>query len=207
PDPNRTDPTRPDPVRSEPTRSAPARPEPVADPAPRQQRLRMTPVEATPQEPEPPAEGWSWRDLLNGLEGRAEDRAAAARDPGRDAPRETLEADPRFLNDISSMGIDPHALLNRARVEDCVELILDGDDDGARATVRRVAPAAIRRLARRMMTDRTLRDQAEAFIQGNERTLEAVLRVDTTGERLRQLLISDAGRIFLLVDTALSDLA
>ncbi len=122
-------------------------------------------------------------------------------------PRESLEADARFLNDISAMGIDPHALLNRARVEDCVELILDGDDDGARATVRRVAPAAIRRLARRMMTDRGLRDQAESFIQSNEQTLEAVLRVDTTGERLRQLLVSDAGRIFLLVDTALSDLA
>ncbi len=167
----------------------------------------MTPVDVTPTEPEAPAEGWSWRDLLNGLEGRAEDRAATTRDPVRETPRDSLEADPRFMNNISAMGIDPHALLNRARVEDCVELILDGDDDGARATVRRVAPAAIRRLARRMMTDRTLRDQAETFIQANERTLEAVLRVDTTGEQLRQLLVSDAGRIFLLVDTALSDLA
>ena len=180
-------------------------------------RLRLTPTatdeefahifeQAGGQAPATDAEegeGWTWKDLLTSLdegEGEAAASAAAAAGP-RERPLEELLA-----AEITGMGIDPAALLPRGRVEEIAAAIQAGDDDGARDVVRRLAPAATRRLARRLFTDPGLKRQAMAYLDRYQERLAEAVRRDPEGFKVATLLSSEAGRVYLLIEAAAGDL-
>ncbi|PZR33152.1 polar localization protein TipN [Caulobacter segnis] len=179
-------------------------PEPPGD----RRRLRLTPT-ATDEEfrsvfeqassrkaAPPPAEGerqngWSWRNLLSGIETSS---------PGDAALGEKLAAE------ITAMGIDPHALLPRPRIDEIAAALQTGDAAGAREVVKRLAPAAIRRLVRRLFSDATLKGNAERFIKRYAGMVDEAAGQDREGFLMAALLSSDAGRAYLLLDAASGDL-
>ena len=179
-----------------------------AEPQGDRRRLRLTPT-ATDQEfrsvfeqassrqaAAPPAEadepgGWSWRSLLSGIENSS---------PGDAALGDKLAAE------ITAMGIDPHALLPRGRIDEVAAALQTGDAAGGREVVKRLAPAAIRRLVRRLFSDATLKGNAERFLKRYAGMIEEAAGQDREGFLLAALLSSDAGRAYLLLDAASGDL-
>jgi hypothetical protein len=136
-------------------------------------------------------EGWTWRDLLGGLDPEA-----------RGGPHEDGLA-AKLVDEVKSLGVDPHALLPRARVEEAAAAWLKGDADSARHVVRRVAPAAVRRISRRVITDKALRGLAERYIS----RYAALVGAEGVSEAAaNDLLGSEAGRTFLLIDAAVGGL-
>lgn len=188
-----------------------AAPEPEAQHAPeapsRRTRLRLTPT-ATDEEftqlfeqaggraPEPaPAkaetEAWTWKDLLTSID-----------EDGDQVDGRSL--DELLAAEIHELGIDPAALLPRTRIEEIAEAIEDGDSDAARVLVRRLAPAATRRLSRRLFSDDTLRRRTMTYLGRYQGLLaDAQERGDT---RISSLLGAEAGRIYLLLEAAAGDL-
>ncbi|MDI7775204.1 tipN [Asticcacaulis sp. EMRT-3] len=204
-------------------REAPA---PTPAPAPAQpvgSRLRLSPLgaetrpathppAAQPSQPSPQRgqEGWSWRELLGGMEGREQPKTAA-QTPSTPAPHPP--PDPEFDSldevmaaEISAMGIDATALLSRARLDETVAAILAEDNEGARLVVRRVAPAAIRRLNRRLVSDAVMRQQATDFIGYYDQQVNMALMARDKPQALGELFGSAGGRAYLLFDAAISDL-
>jgi hypothetical protein len=201
---------------------APPANEPAADDIGLRPRLRLTPT-ATDDEfrsvfdaaggrnaaPQPPAQstghspaqpseraeppgGWSWRNLLSGLESAA---------PGDAALGEKMAAE------ILAMGIDPTALLPRGRIDEIAATIQTHDGAGAREVVKKLAPAAIRRLVRRLFSDAPLRADAERFLRRYAGMMDEASEQDREGFLVAALLSSDAGRAYLLLDAAFGDLA
>ena len=182
-------------------------PEPAREPAPRT-RLRLTPTatdeefahvfdQAGGQAPAAGAEdgeGWTWKDLLTSIDEGEEDDTAE------------LSLEEVLTGEITAMGIDPTALLPRGRVEEIAAAVQAGDDDGARDVVRRLAPAATRRLSRRLFTDARLRQQASAYLDRYQDLLTDAVRRDPEGFKVATLLSSDAGRVYLLIEAAAGDL-
>jgi hypothetical protein len=183
----------------------------LADEPGQRPRLRLTPTatddefrsvfdtaggRAAPSAPEgaegPGGAGWSWRSLLSGIENSS---------PGDAALGEKLAAE------ISAMGIDPHALLPRGRIDEIAAAIQTHDASGAREVVKKLAPAAIRRLVRRLFSDATLRANAERFLKRYTGMIEEAGGQDREGFLVAALLSSDAGRAYLLLDAATGDLA
>ena len=201
----------PSPVTPPPIAPPPAQPEDdlLADEPSQRPRLRLTPTAtddefrsvfdtaggrgAPPAASEgPDGQGWSWRSLLSGIENSS---------PGDAALGEKLAAE------ISAMGIDPHALLPRGRIDEIAAAIQTRDASGAREVVKRLAPAAIRRLVRRLFSDATLRANAERFLKRYAGMIEEAGGQDREGFLVAALLSSDAGRAYLLLDAATGDLA
>jgi hypothetical protein len=152
---------------------------------------RAAPV--APEGPEGPGgANWSWRSLLSGIENSS---------PGDAALGEKL------ASEISAMGIDPHALLPRGRIDEIAAAIQTHDASGAREVVKKLAPAAIRRLVRRLFSDATLRANAERFLKRYAGMIEEAGGQDREGFLVAALLSSDAGRAYLLLDAATGDLA
>ncbi|WP_419251631.1 polar localization protein TipN [Caulobacter sp. ErkDOM-YI] len=180
----------------------------LADEPGQRPRLRLTPTATDdefrsvfdtaggrggPAAPEgPDGQNWSWRSLLSGIENSS---------PGDAALGEKLAAE------ISAMGIDPHALLPRGRIDEIAAAIQTRDSSGAREVVKRLAPAAIRRLVRRLFSDATLRANAERFLKRYAGMIEEAGGQDREGFLVAALLSSDAGRAYLLLDAATGDLA
>jgi len=168
----------------------PPRPAPQPAPAPR------------PQSPQSVQDGWSWRELLGGMESRER------KEPERPAPPPDPDFD-RFDVDMSSeiaaMGIDAAAILGRSRLDEAAATLLGGNPDGARHVVRRVAPAAIRRLSRRLLSDAPLRQQAIAFVAAFQQQIDIALMSGDAHPAVHELLGSDAGRAWLLFDATLTD--
>ena len=157
-------------------------------------------------------DGWSWRELLGGMEGR--DRPATP-SPAATQPQTTVEPphDPEFdslddlmIAEVSAMGVDAASLLGRARIEEVIGAIMAEDNEGARLVVRRVAPAAIRRLGRRLLSDAPLRQQANDFATFYDQQINMALLGKDVVNGLNEVLASDSGRAYLLLDAALSDL-
>lgn len=200
----------PPPVQPEPLPMAEFDDEDEEPPVTDRRRLRLTPT-ATDQEfrsvfeqasarkqapqqpaPEPDGEGgWSWRNLLAGIENSS---------PGDAALGEKLAAE------ITAMGIDPHALLPRGRIDEIAAALQTRDASGAREVVKRLAPAAIRRLVRRLFSDSTLKANTERFLTRYAGMIEEAAGQDREGFLLAALLSSDAGRAYLLLDAASGDL-
>jgi hypothetical protein len=109
-----------------------------------------------------------------------------------------------LLAEIGAMGIDAGALLPRMRIDQIAAAIQAGENAAGREIVRRLAPAAVRRLARRMMADRGFRGHAERYVR---RYAEMVAETRGDGQSfvISALLGSDQGRAFLLFDAALSE--
>jgi hypothetical protein len=179
--------------------------EPAGGEPPARPRLKLTPTtgdEALFEEPGRPTsaddfdgEDWTWKELLAEVDDGASPPPAAAADT------ET----PRLLSQISALGIDPTALLPRTRLEEIAAVLRDGDQAAAREVVRRLAPAAMRRMSRRVLTDGPLRTQASHFLKRFEIELDEAA-AEHGGEGLIELIATDEGRAFLLLDAALGEL-
>ena len=122
-------------------------------------------------------------------------------------PAEAAEAlEERITAAIRRMGVDPNALLPRSRVEEAAQAVAGRDPDRARQIVRRVAPAAVRSVSRRVLTDPDLRADAEAYVRAFSRDL-AQRAGANDGPGILGRLTSDGGRAFMLLDAAVGDLA
>ncbi|GAW39997.1 hypothetical protein SH203_00384 [Brevundimonas sp. SH203] len=199
----RRDPS-PEPERTEPRAPRTPIPPPVDDrKIGLRSRLRLEPTEA----PRPSADDrLDWSDLVTHDDG---DQPSSDLDvPAATAGPTPAEADAlseRVMAAIRRMGVDPNALLPRSRVEEAARAIGKGDPDGGRQIVRRVAPAAVRSVSRRVLSDADLRADAERYVRHFAGGLAASARAgDTTA--VQTALASDAGRAFMLLDAAVGDL-
>ncbi|MEI9902541.1 MAG: hypothetical protein WDN06_00045 [Asticcacaulis sp.] len=161
-------------------------------------------------------DGWSWRDLLNGMEGRdaataeAGDVSVRTYEP---APAPQPPHDPEFdsldglmVAEVNAMGVDAAALLGRARIEEVISAIMAEDNEGARDLVRRVAPAAIRRMSRRLASDVNLHQQANDFATVYDQQINIGLMSKDPVRSLQDLLSNETGRAYLLLDAAMGEL-
>ncbi|HEY1427835.1 MAG TPA: polar localization protein TipN, partial [Caulobacteraceae bacterium] len=188
----------------------------AAEPQQLRGRLKLTPT-ATEAEfkaafdaagGQAPAEdgGWTWKELLGTLgdsEGKDGEAPAAhgAGDAGAAAVDLTRLGDALF-DEIETMAIDPSALLSRGRIEEIAAAIQTGDAAGAREVVRTLAPAAIRRIARRMLSDATFRGRVQTLIDGYRAVIEAATQRDKQGYEAAAVLATKPGRAYLLLDAA-----
>lgn len=145
----------------------------------------------SPTAPEPGESGWSWKDLLTSIDSDESDPESLAE---------------RMAAEIAGMGIDPAALLPRNRIDEIAAAVQTRDVEGAREVVRRLAPAAIRRLVRRLFSDAAMRGQTERFLQRFGGMIEEAGERDRSGLLAGTLLASDGGRAYLLLDAAAGDL-
>lgn len=123
-----------------------------------------------------------------------------------DATPDTEALGERITAAIRRMGVDPNALLPRSRVEEAAAALAGRDPDRARLIVRKVAPAAVRSVSRRVLTDPDLRLDAEAYVRAFSADLANQARTgDAPGVLAR--LTSDGGRAFMLLDAAIGDLS
>lgn len=149
-----------------------------------------------------PDEGMGWKDLM----GDDPEHAPMDLDTPVMPPADTEALNERMLVSIRRMGVDPNALLPRSRIEEAAEAFVTRDADAARQIVRRVAPAAVRSVSRRVLSDPELKIDAEAYV----RTWSRILKdhaASGDGPAVLNRLASDGGRAFLLLDAAVGDLS
>jgi hypothetical protein len=228
------DPRTPPPAMSRP---ATPRPAPAPQPARETSRLRLTPlpseVRAAETRPAQPPQrqtplgqktqgtranesnGWSWRDLLNGMDNNG--------NPTRDPLEIPLDSTARpaqapvdadfnddlddvMVGEVSAMGVDAASLLSRTRIDEMIGSIMAENNEGARNLVRRIAPAAVRRLNRRLMADPVLRQHASEFVNAYDQQVNIALMSKDASRGLQEVLSNDKGRAYLLIDAAIADL-
>ena len=131
-------------------------------------------------------ESWTWRELLSSMDD--------------EPPIDEASLADLVLGEMDTMGIDAGALLPRVRVEEIAGATHAGEVEAARRGVHRLAPAAIRRLSRRIMADRAFRAQSDHFVRRYRGLLEGADRAVVSA-----LLGSDQGRAYLLFDAALAE--
>lgn len=142
------------------------------------------------EESEDGGDTWTWKDLLASLDGS---------DADGEGLEETLAAE------LARMGVDAGKLLPAARIDEIAAAVQTGDVDGAREVVRKLAPAATRRIARRLFTDEEIRRRTEVYIRRFRTLTGDAIQRDPGGETLAGLLESAGGRTFLLLDAAAGD--
>jgi hypothetical protein len=154
---------------------------------------------APPEAPASPmvddGEGWTWKDLLSSIDGEPEGNAGGDR------------LGERMLEEVQELGIDPVALMPGGRIDQIAAVIHSGDRIGTREVVRRLAPAAVRRLSRRVMADIALRSQTDRFLKRYEDMMAEATKAGAEPTAVAELLATDQGRAFLLMDTAVGGLA
>ena len=165
-------------------------------------RLKLEPMPGSGAPAAPAEERLGWSDLVDDGPGEAPLDLDTPVMPAEAA--DALEE--RITAAIRRMGVDPNALLPRSRVEEAAQAVADRDPDRARQIVRRVAPAAVRSVSRRVLTDPDLRADAEAYVRAFSRDL-AARAGDSDGPGILGRLTSDGGRAFMLLDAAVGDLA
>ncbi|MGZ8363744.1 MAG: polar localization protein TipN, partial [Caulobacteraceae bacterium] len=146
---------------------------------------------ARDQDAETPASVWTWQELLTSMD---------------DAPLDEDKLTDRLIGELEALGVDLPALLPAGRLAEIAAVIQAGDEAGARIVIRKLAPAAIRRLSRRLLTERSLRAHADRYVARYQSALDEAAKRDRDGEAVEGLIASDAGRAYLLFDTALADL-
>jgi hypothetical protein len=190
--------------RETPALSAPAADAPAGEAALRG-RLKLTPTatddefksafETAGGQPPPSSSdesAWTWKELLTTLDGDAE--------PG--APIDEADLGEKLFAEIEAMGVDPGALMPKGRIEEIAAAIQTGDAGGAREVVRTLAPAAIRRIARRLLSDATFRARAQALTSRYGAAITEASQRDKQGFQATALLNSNTGRAYLLLDAA-----
>ena len=195
-------------ARHEPSREPPreiAPPSAIASaPAPESPslrgRLKLTPTasddefkaafEAASGGAQTPADesGWTWKELLNTLDG--------------DHSGEDGQLGDKLFGEIEGMGVDPGALLPKGRIDEIAAAIQTGDGGGAREVVRTLAPAAIRRIARRLLADTAFRARAQALVSRYGEVISEAAQRDKQGFQVAALLATNTGRAYLLLDAA-----
>ncbi|HYC67792.1 tipN [Brevundimonas sp.] len=198
-------PPAPSPDLETPERARPERPE--RSEAPRgfglRGRLKLEPMPGAAQPNQPEKDRLGWSDLVD---------EGGPGDPPLDLDTPVMPAadgealGERITSAIRRMGVDPNALLPRSRVEEAAQAVAAGDPDRARQIVRRVAPAAVRSVSRRVLTDADLRADAEAYVRSFARDLTARAAAND-GPGVLGRLTSDGGRAFMLLDAAIGDLS
>ncbi|MDP1629952.1 MAG: polar localization protein TipN [Caulobacter sp.] len=186
----------PAPASSEVSEAAGLRPRLKLTPTATDEEFRNVFETAGGQAPPVPAEsgeaaGWSWRDLLTSIDGDESDPESLA---------------DRMAAEITGMGIDPAALLPKSRIDEIAAAVQTRDSEGAREVVRRLAPAAIRRLVRRLFSDAAMRGQSDRFLARFGGMLEEAGDRDRGGLLVATLLATEGGRAYLLLDAASGDL-
>lgn len=131
-------------------------------------------------------EPWTWKDLLASLD-----------DDGEGTRLEVqLEAE------LTRLGMDAGKLVPNAGIRQVAVTLQAGDAKGAREIVRKLAPAAIRRLSRRLLTDQEVARKAEIFVRRHVTLVTDTVARDPAGDQLVELLSAKTGRMFLLLDAA-----
>lgn len=130
-------------------------------------------------------DGWTWKDLLSSID------EAENSDPAK--------VEQTLLREISEMGIDPAVLFPADKLDEVATALSSGDTEEARHVVRTLAPAANRRVARRLYTDEKLKRQALLFVTRFREQLAG-------GGDLKGLLGTEIGRAYLLLEAAAGDL-
>lgn len=200
-------PPEPAPAPAPPIAEAPPAPEPASDSVTLRPRLKLTPeaidedvfvsneAATAPEDifspPEPIEQGLSWKEILTSVDAGAEADAAEA---------------PSMIEEVGMLGIDPAALLPRSRIDEVSRVLQSGEQSDARDIVRQLAPAAMRRLSRHILTDPELQDRAGRFLKSFEGRLMGAITAPDARAAVADLLGSDEGRVFLLIDSAVSDL-
>jgi hypothetical protein len=188
------------PLRTRTERAAPPAPSEDDEDLGLRPRLKLTPASAAAEDEDeedagkPPPENdpdLSWSELVAALDENDAD------DP---------ELERTLIAQIDALGIDAQALIPRRRLDEIARLYEGGDAMGGREAIHRLAPAGVRKLSRRILSDKLLRAQAERLIDRYTELLRGVARRGGEGLTAAGLLGSDAGRAFLLLDAALSDL-
>jgi len=132
---------------------------------------------------------WTWKDLLSSIDEKpATDDALAG----------------LMIEEINALGVDAVALLPRSRLDEISTAAVTLGPTAVRDTVRRLAPAAVRRLSRRVLTDKVLKDQADRYLRRYFDLLQGSIEKDPSV--VNALLGSDPGRAYLLLDAAVGDL-
>lgn len=162
-------------------------------------RLRLEPAETPPPATD---KGLDWSDLIDGDD---DNEAPLELDTPSPSPAEAEALSDRVAAAIRRMGVDPNALLPRSRVEEAARAFSNGDPDAARQIVRRVAPAAVRSVSRRVLSDAELRADAERYVRNFAVMLNASARAGDSAA-VQSSLASDSGRAFMLLDAAVGDL-
>ena len=180
-------------------------------------RLRLTPTAsddefkavfdaAGGQPPGPDEPGWTWKELLTTLDSEGDPAAeAGASEAAPAAPAAPIDAGrlgEALYQEIETMGIDPLALLTRSRIEEIAAAVQSGDPSASRDVVRTLAPAAIRRIARRMLADNVFRGRVQALNRHYGELIAEAARRDPVGLQAAALLATNAGRAYLLLDAA-----
>lgn len=196
----------------EPVRPTPPPPPPAPRPAAEEARsfglrgrLKLAPTPGPASlPPADDAETLGWSDLVDQP---GEDDTPLELDAATAvmSAAETEALGERITGAIRRMGVDPNALLPRARVEEAAEAFAVNDPDRARLIVRRVAPAAVRSVSRRVLTDPDMRADAEAYVKAFAAGLRDRAAAGDGGAILNRLT-SDGGRAFMLLDAAIGDM-
>ncbi|MGH7020933.1 MAG: tipN, partial [Brevundimonas sp.] len=164
-------------------------------------RLRLEPTEDAPP---PPArdEPLDWSDLA---EDDQANEAPLELDAPMAAPVDAAALADRITAAIRRMGVDPNALLPRARIEEAARALAVQEPDRARQIVRRVAPAAVRSVSRRILADAELRADADAYVRAFGLEMQDHARRGDAHD-VQARLATDEGRAFMLLDAAIGDL-
>lgn len=165
-------------------------------------RLKLEPMPGAAVQNQPEKDRLGWSDLVDEGPGEAPLDLETPVMPAADS--EALGE--RITAAIRRMGVDPNALLPRSRVEEASQAVAAGDPDRARQIVRRVAPAAVRSVSRRVLTDPDLRADAEAYVRAFSQDLSARAAAGD-GPGVLGRLTSDGGRAYMLLDAAIGDLS
>lgn len=184
------------------------RPEPVAKPTDERSfglrgRLRLEPAgDEAPAAQPAQDETMGWNDLI---EGRDRDETPLDLSPQMTAPIDATALADRVTAAIRRMGVDPNALLPRARIEEAARALAVQEPDRARQIVRRVAPAAVRSVSRRILADAELRADADAYVRAFALEMQNQARQGDAHD-VQARLATDEGRAFMLLDAAIGDL-
>jgi hypothetical protein len=146
---------------------------------------------ASDSEDEEGGETWTWKDLLASLD-------------GADGEGERLED--VLGAELARMGVDAEKLLPKPRIDEIAAAVQTGDIEGGREVVRKLAPAATRRIARRLFTDDEVKRRTEIYVRRYKTLIDDAIARDAEGFVLQSLLGAEAGRNFLLLDAAGGDM-
>lgn len=162
-------------------------------------RLRLEPTGSSEAPPESGPMDWS--DLV----GREAKSSAMDLEAPAMPPQQAAELTERVTQSIRRLGVDPNALLPRARVDEAADALANHAPDKARQIVRRVAPAAVRSVSRRVLSDAGMRADAELYVRAMALELSD-LADSREAAAVQARLATDGGRAFLLLDAAIGDL-
>ncbi|MBD3834401.1 MAG: tipN, partial [Brevundimonas sp.] len=150
-------------------------------------------------------EALDWSDLANDHDQDAHE-APLELDAPFAAPVDAAALADRVTAAIRRMGVDPNALLPRARIEEAARALSLQEPDRARQIVRRVAPAAVRSVSRRILADAELRADADAYVRAFAQEMADHARHGDV-HNVQGRLATDEGRAFMLLDAAIGDLS